>query len=107
MRLSCKWCLPILLRLLSLSQETLAASTSALNNLGSVHLVGGFYVGLATSPSVVSDDVLAGSFSQPRSHLSLDDTKFVPLSSHELSLPIMPLCVASFTFRASALLMHI
>lgn len=87
MRFSCKWCLPILLRLLSLSQETLAASTSALNNLGSVHLVGGFYVGLATSPS----DVLAGSLSQPRPHPSLDGTTFVQLSSHELSLPIMPL----------------
>jgi hypothetical protein len=88
MRLSCKWCLPILLRLLSLSQETLAASTSALNNLGSVHLVGGFYVGLATSPS---DVLAAGSLSQPRPHPSLDATAFVQLSSHELSLPIMPL----------------
>ncbi|OBT66422.1 hypothetical protein VE03_04836 [Pseudogymnoascus sp. 23342-1-I1] len=87
MKLPWKWCTPILLRLLALSQKTIGASASAFSNLGSVHLVGGFYVGLASSPSTV----LAGSFSQPRPHLSLDGTTFVQLSSHELSLPIMPL----------------
>ncbi|KFX96830.1 hypothetical protein V490_03113 [Pseudogymnoascus sp. VKM F-3557] len=87
MKLPWKWCTPILLRLLALSQETIGASASAFSNLGSVHLVGGFYVGVASSPS----NVLAGSYSQPRPHLSLDGTTFVQLSSHELSLPIMPL----------------
>src|SRR5690349_7582206 len=87
MKLSWKWCTPIILRLLALSQETIGASASAFSNLGSVHLVGGFYLGVAASPS----NVLAGSYSQPRPHLSLDGTTFVQLSSHELSLPIMPL----------------
>ncbi|KFZ06329.1 hypothetical protein V501_07489 [Pseudogymnoascus sp. VKM F-4519 (FW-2642)] len=87
MKLPWKWCTPFFLRLLALSQETIGASASAFSNLGSVHLVGGFYVGLAASPS----NVLAGSYSQPRPHLSLDGTTFVQLSSNELSLPIMPL----------------
>jgi hypothetical protein len=87
MKLALKWLTPLLLRLLSLSSLSLAdtaASTAAApawGNSGSVHLVTGFYVGLAVS-------------SQPRQDRSLDPTPtitFVPLITQEVKLPVMPL----------------
>jgi hypothetical protein len=79
MKISLKWLTPLLLRLLSLSQVSLAGTAAAaLNNPGSVQLVTGFYVGLAATP-------------QPQPDLSLDTTTYIQLASHELAFPIMPL----------------
>ncbi len=79
MKLQLKWLTPILLRLLSLSQVSLAnEAAAALLNARSVHLVTGFYVGLAPNP-------------QPRADFSLDTTSFVPLTNQQFAVPIMPL----------------
>jgi hypothetical protein len=79
MKLPLKWLTPIFLRLLSLSHVTLAnGAAAALQNAGSVHLVVAFQVGFAANP-------------QPRADFSLDSTTFVPLTSQEFAIPIMPL----------------
>jgi hypothetical protein len=87
MKLALKWLTPILLRLLSLPHVSLANTAAALNNPGSVHLVTGFYIGLAAAPQP-----------QPRTDLSLEATTFIQLANHEFDIPIMPLWVFTIPF---------
>lgn len=87
MKLPLKWVTPILLRILALSHTSLASSAATFSQLGSVHLVVQFGVGLAASPA----DVLSVPQPRPRPDLSLDGSTFFQLASQELSFPIMPL----------------
>jgi hypothetical protein len=88
MMLPLKWITPILLRILALSHSSLASSTAAtFSQLGSVHLVVQFGVGLVASPA----DVLSAPQPRSRFDTSLDSSTFVQLTNQELLFPIMPL----------------